>query len=101
MQRLDEFQISPRVTVARGSRVRFVGLGPVWNGGGARLPGVFIVRSIFRKGQRVWLEALGPAGTYLVFVSGRAYRRPDVPEVLWRPYKVRRVAARRKRKVAS
>ena len=91
LKTVEEWRASARVVIRSGDRVRFSGFGPVWEGGGARLPGTFCVRSIKRRGDRVWLEANGPCGCYLVFVAGPSYRRPDLPEVLWRPYKVKRL----------
>jgi hypothetical protein len=92
-----ELKISPRVTIRPGSRVTLSG-GPVYESEGrpkcvARLRGEFLVLGILRRGNRVWLEVRGltqVSGTFTVYVSGRAYRRPDLPGILWRPFRVRR-----------
>ncbi len=47
----------------------------------------------------VWLECRavtkeGLAGTYTVFVEGRSFRRRNLPGVVMRPYRVRRVRKR-------
>jgi len=87
---LSEFRPTPRVSIRRGSIVRFHGGGPVSSNGRMTLPGRFRVREIRRRGRRVWLDVIGlsrRSGEFTVFVAGRAYRKLGL---LWRPYKVRR-----------
>jgi hypothetical protein len=87
---VDGWQLSPRVRIQRGSRVRFCGGGPRYGDHRLTLPGLFHVREVFQAGQRIYLEVHGltsVGGTYTVLVSGRAYRRHGL---LWRPYKCRR-----------
>ncbi len=92
---LAEWRVSPRVAIRPGSRVEFRGGGPEYETPDGprrmRLPGVFVVRGIYGRGKRVWLEAGCECGVYRVFVAGRAYRNPAIPGVLWKPYKVRRM----------
>jgi len=82
---VDGWQLSPRVRIARGSRVRFCGGGPCYGDHRLTLPGVFHVLGILQAGKRVYLEVSGQTtvgGTYTVLVAGRPYRRLGL---LWRP----------------
>lgn len=87
---VDAWQLSPRVRIQPGSRVRFRGGGPCYGAHRLTLPGVFHVREVFQAGQRFYLEVDGltaVGGRYTVLVAGRPYRRHGL---LWRPYKVKR-----------
>ena len=95
---LVSYRLSPRVVLRRGDRVKLTG-GTTYDGHSIGLHGVFELLKVLRKGKRVWLECRavtkeGLAGTYTVFVEGRSFRRRDLPGVVMRPYRVRRVRKR-------
>lgn len=93
------YQISPRVTLQPGDRFRVAG-GPYYRlPDGTRVPlaarGVFTLVAVEqgRRG-RVCLLAYGTGGYAVLHVAGR--RRSRVPGLVARPYRVKRVGARRK-----
>jgi len=86
-----EYQLSPRVTIRAGSRVKLIG-----SGGDVvyRLPGVWEVLEVLKRGKRrTYLEIRDtgmerqPGGRYTVFVDGPNYRRHGFK---FTPYKVKR-----------
>lgn len=94
MQRksLDEYQVSPRVTLRRGDRFR-VGAGPYWRlSDGRKIPmavrGVCTFLRAERVGKRVYLEAIAKDGAVLLHVEGRRRNRL-MPELVCRPYVIR------------
>lgn len=95
---IDEFQLSPRVTLKPGDRFRITG-GPVWiapDGSESRMGPrcrTWHLDRIIRKGKRVWFEAReyeeGMLGaTHLLYVSGRTYNSEIITN---RAYTVRRL----------
>lgn len=99
---LDEYQVSPRVTLRRGDRFRISG-GPYYKtADGRRLPmavrGVCTFVRATRDGSRVYIEAHNKKeGSVLLHVAGR--RRNDfMPGFVCRPYKIKgRLRKERKR----
>jgi len=95
----DEYQLSPRVTLRRGDRIR-VTQGPYWRGGlGIKIPmwvrGEHTFTSCVRRGKLVLLVAVSRAGVAILHVEGRR-KNKLLPEMVCRPYRVRRVAERRR-----
>lgn len=89
---LDEYQVSPRVTLRRGDRFK-VGGGPYWKlSSGARVSmaerGVCTFMRAVRVGKKVYLEAIGKDGAVLLHVEGRRKNRL-MPELVCRPYVIR------------
>ena len=93
LKSVDEFQLSPRITLKPGDRVRLTG-----GGGdiGERLPGNWRIVSILKRGKRRtyfnvtnYTYHKGKGGLYTVFVDGPPYRRLGI---MWRPYGVKRVS---------
>ena len=94
-----EYQLSPRVTLRRGDSIRVSG-GPYWRAaGGEKLPmaarGKFVFLNAMRRGRVVWLVAVGKSGNAILHVEGRR-RNKLMPELVCRPYRVRRVGDRRR-----
>ena len=93
------YQLSPRVTLVPGDRIRVSG-GPYYRlASGERVSmaarGTFTLVAVEqgRRG-RVCLLAYGPGGYAVLHVAGR--RRSRVPGLVARPYRVKRVGSRRK-----
>lgn len=95
------YQISPRVTLQPGDKFRVAG-GPYY-----RLPsgervsmaarGVFVLVTVEQgRGGRVTLLAYGRDGYAALHVAGR--RRSRIAGLVARPYRVRRVGAKSRRK---
>lgn len=90
----DEYQLSPRVTLRAGDCIR-VTKGPYWRGStGERLPmaarGVYRFLHVVRRGRQVYLIARNLSGVAVIHVEGRRRNRL-MPEMVCRPYAVRRV----------
>lgn len=90
----DEYQLSPRVTLKPCDYIR-VCKGPYWRGAsGERVAmaarGVYRFLHVARRGRQVFLVARNAAGTAVIHVEGRR-RNPLMPELVCRPYVVRRV----------
>lgn len=104
----DEYQLSPRVTLRPGDAIR-VSRGPYWRGSdGDRVRmaarGVYRYSHTVRRGKQVFLIGVNVTGTAVIHVEGRR-RNPLMPELVCRPYTVRRVrektAARVRRQVRA
>ena len=90
-ERLDEWQVSQRVTLRRGDKFRVSG-GPYW-----RMPdgtkfslatrGVVTFVAAVRRGKCVWIEAVSKAGFCVLHIEGRR-RRVD-PSLVARPYTIK------------
>ena len=94
---MNTYQLSPRVTLAPGDTFRATS-GPYYRlPGGERVPvaarGVFKLIEVVRQRSRVYLLGYGAGGYALLHVAGR--RRSRVPGLVCRPYKIRRVKAKR------
>jgi len=92
---LSSYRISPRIALRPGDRFRLAS-GTTYHGQRIGLRGVFELLRIIRKGNRVWFESRqivvgGIGGVYSVLVAGRSYRRRDLPGVVMRPYRIRRL----------
>lgn len=91
------YQLSPRITLAPGDRIRVSG-GPYYRLGDQRIPlaarGVHIVVEVIQQRSRVYLLAYGAGGYAMLHVAGR--RRSRVPGLVCRPYRVRRAGAAKK-----
>lgn len=88
---LDEYQISPRVTLRRGDKFR-VAAGPYWRrGDGTKIPlatrGVCTFLAAVRRGKVVIIEAMTKDGFAVLHVEGRR-RRVDT-SLVCRPYRIR------------
>ena len=64
------------------------GLGPV---------GLFRLVRVIVSRRRIYLDAVHvvgaeSSGQFLLYVEGNPYRRAGLPGVIWRPYRVRKVA---------
>lgn len=98
---MNTYQLSPRVTLHPGDKFR-VAAGPYYKlASGDRVPmaarGVFTLVEVLRgRGERVSLLGYGREGFALIHVAGR--RRSRVPGLVARPYRVRRVGAKSRRK---
>ena len=94
---MNTYQLSPRITLAPGDRIRVTG-GPYFRLGGQRIPlaarGVHVVVEVIQQRSRVYLLAYGAGGYTLLHVSGR--RRSRVPGLVCRPYTVRRAGVQKK-----
>jgi hypothetical protein len=91
------YQLSPRVCLERGDKFRVSG-GPYYRlPGGAKIPmaarGVFVLVEVEHDRSRVYLLGYGAGGYSLLHVAGR--RRSRMPGLVCRPYRVRRVAAKK------
>lgn len=92
------YQISPRVTLRPGDKFRVAG-GPYYRlASGERVSmaarGTFVLLAVEHgRGGRVQLLGYGPGGYAVLHVAGR--RRSRVPGLVARPYRVRRVGARK------
>lgn len=94
---MNTYQLSPRVCLRPGDRIR-VTSGPYCRLGGQRIPvaarGLFVVVEVIVERSRVYLLAYGAGGYSLLHVAGR--RRSRVPGLVCRPYRVRRAAVQKK-----
>ena len=96
---LDEYQISPRVTLRRGDKFR-VSQGPYWRlGDGTKIPlavrGVCTFLAAVSRGKVVIIEAMTRDGFTALHVEGRR-RRVDT-SLVCRPYRIRGRVSSRKR----
>ena len=95
------YQISPRVTLVPGDKFK-VSAGPYYRlASGERVSmaarGTFTLLAVEQTSRgRVTLLAYGPGGYAVLHVAGR--RRSRVPGLVARPYRVRRVGAKSRRK---
>jgi hypothetical protein len=98
---VNTYQLSPRVALAPGDRIRVTG-GPYYRLGGQRIPlaarGVHVVVEVVQQRSRVYLLAYGAGGYSLLHVAGR--RRSRVPGLVCRPYRVRRAGGEKKIRAA-
>ncbi len=98
---MNTYQLSPRVYLAPGDRIRVTG-GPYYRLGGQRIPlaarGVHVVVEVIHQRSRVYLLAYGAGGYSLLHVAGR--RRSRVPGLVCRPYRVRRAGGEKKIRAA-
>jgi hypothetical protein len=90
-QRLDEFQVSQRVTLRRGDKFRVSG-GPYWRmPDGSKVPmavrGVVTFLAAVRRGRLVWIEVMTKDGFSVLHIEGRR-RRVD-PSLVCRPYRIK------------
>jgi hypothetical protein len=90
---VETYQLSPRIVLAPGDSFRVTG-GPYYRlADGRRVPmaarGTFRLVEVVRERSRVYLLGYGREGWALIHVEGR--RRPAVPGLVARPYRVRRV----------
>ena len=90
----DDYQLSPRVTLKPGDYIR-VSKGPYWRGAaGERVRmaarGVYRYSHTVRNRRQVFLIAVNLTGTAVIHVEGRR-RNVLIPELVCRPYEVRRV----------
>jgi len=95
------YQLSPRVTLVPGDRIRVSG-GPYYRlASGERVSmaarGVFVLVAVEQRRGRVTLLAYGRDGYAVLHVAGR--RRSGVPGLVARPYRVRRVGGRKRSSV--
>lgn len=96
---MNTYQLSPRVTLRPGDRFKVTG-GPYYRlASGERVSmaarGTFVLLTVEHgRGGRVQLLGYGTGGYAVIHVAGR--RRSKVPGLVARPYRVRRVGARRK-----
>lgn len=101
----DEYQLSPRVTLKPGDYIR-VSKGPYWKGAAGEkvrmaARGVYRYSHTVRNRRQVFLIAVNLTGTAVIHVEGKR-RNVLMPELVCRPYTVRRVkcpTARGRRKV--
>lgn len=89
---LPQAQLSPRVTIRPGDRIRARG-GPTYHGARIGAAGIYLVRRLYRIGQRLFVEGdrLPGGGTYDLFIAGRPFRSPLVPTIVNKPYRVSKV----------
>ena len=96
---MNTYQLSPRVTLRPGDRIR-VTSGPYYRlASGERVTmaarGVFTLLAVEQTSRgRVTLLGYGAGGYAVLHVAGR--RRSRIPGLVARPYRVRRVGARKK-----
>ena len=104
LEAIEEFQVSARWTITRGSIVRLAGGGPEYRGADGQphrytLPGRWRIRAIFRSGRRhhrhfVEVHGLDLGGTYgPLLVDGKSYR--SAAGLLVRPYRIKKPRSRR------
>ena len=90
---MNTYQLSPRVCLKPGDRIR-VSSGPYCRLGGQRIPvaarGLFTLVEVIAERSRVYLLGYGAGGYSLLHVAGR--RRSRIPGLVCRPYRVRRAA---------
>lgn len=89
---LDEYQVSPRVTLRRGDRFT-VTKGPYWRlSGGEKIPmsvrGVCTFVRAERIGRRVYVQAVAKDGAVVLHVAGRRQNKL-MPEMVCRPYAIK------------
>jgi hypothetical protein len=94
-----EYRLSPRVTLRPGDTIA-VSRGPYWrSAGGEKLPmaarGRFRFLHALHRGRLTLLVAVGKQGVAILHVEGRRRNRM-MPEMVCRPYRVRRVGERRR-----
>jgi hypothetical protein len=93
---VNTYQLSPRVCLQPGDRIRVTG-GPYYRLGGQRIPlaarGVHVVVEVIQQRSRVSLLAYGAGGYALLHVAGR--RRSRIEGLVCRPYRVRRAGAQK------
>lgn len=103
----DEYQLSPRVTLRPGDYIR-VSKGPYWKGAAGEkvrmaARGVYRYSHTARSRRQVFLICVNATGTAVIHVEGRR-RNKLMPELVCRPYAVRRVkcpTARGRRRVRA
>lgn len=85
------YQVSPRVTLARGDKFRVSG-GPYWRGATGKVSlahrGIMTLLDVVRHGARVYLIAKAKDGIACLHVEGRR-RNKVAPEIVCRPYRVK------------
>lgn len=97
---MNEYQLSPRVTLRPGDQFRVTG-GPYYKlASGERVSmaarGTFTLLAVEHgRGGRVQLLGYGTGGYAVLHVAGR--RRSRVPGLVARPYKIRRAARKQSR----
>lgn len=97
---MNEYRLSPRVTIRPGDRFKVTG-GPYYRlTSGEKIPmaarGTFTLLAVEHgRGGRVQLLAYGPGGYAVLHVAGR--RRSRVPGLVARPYKIRRAGRKQSR----
>lgn len=97
---MNQYQLSPRVTLRPGDRFRVSG-GPYYRlASGERVSmaarGTFVLLAVEHgRGGRVQLLGYGAGGYAVLHVAGR--RRSRVPGLVARPYKIRRVGGKSRR----
>lgn len=89
---LDEYAVSPRITLRRGDKFRISG-GPYYKMlDGRKVPmavrGVCTFLRAARHGSRIYIEAQNKEGSVLLHVSGRR-RNEWMPGLVCRPYKIK------------
>jgi hypothetical protein len=93
---VNTYQLSPRVCLQPGDRIRVSG-GPYCRLGGQRIPvaarGLFVLVEVVHERSRVYLLGYGAGGYSLLHVAGR--RRSRIPGLVCRPYRVRRAAVQK------
>lgn len=99
---MNTYQLSPRVALAPGDRIRVTG-GPYYRlADGSRVPlaarGLHRIVEVVTQRSRVYLLAYGAGGYALLHVAGR--RRSRVAGLVCRPYKVRRAGGEKKIRAA-
>lgn len=92
-QYLDEYRVSPRVTLRRGDQFR-VSAGPYYrlsDGTKVRMAvsGVCTFERAVKRGARIYIEARhAVCGCVVLHVEGRR-KNEQVPALVCRPYKIR------------
>lgn len=99
-----EYRLSPRVTLRPGDTIA-VSRGPYWrSAGGEKLPmaarGKFRFLHALHRGRLTLLVAVGKQGVAILHVEGRR-RNKLIPELVCRPYRVRRVGERRRPRMSK
>lgn len=91
-----EFRYGERGVIRAGDLFRARG-GPTFRGGRVGEPGLYRLLAVERCRSRVYLVAVRVdrqgvqvGGVYSLFVAGKPYRLPALPEWVVRPYRVSR-----------
>ena len=94
MNTLPSYQLSPRVTLQPGDRLRVTG-GPYWRtASGAKIPlavrGVCRLLAVCTDRRRTYLVVQAKSGAAVLHIEGRRKNRM-MPQLVCRPYTVRRL----------
>lgn len=99
---VESARLSKKVVIRPGDKIRARG-GPVYKGKRIGDPGIYEVRRVFTKRDRVFAECARldkvssksdvrlASGIFTLFISGKPYRSRVVESIINRPYRVSKV----------